>query len=96
MSAPVLMAALTGFAFLAAAFVLAPRAHAQVFSSQPYVAAPDPAVEQLRQRVEQLEGRPAQGDRPRRELWAPSSAMPAASPTKPMPAARRPRRTSQR
>lgn len=47
--------ALAGFAFLAAAFVLTPRAHAQVFNSQPYTAAPDPAVEQLRQRVEQLE-----------------------------------------
>lgn len=47
--------ALAGFAFVAAAFALAPRAHAQVFNSQPYTAAPDPAVEQLRQRVEQLE-----------------------------------------
>ena len=47
--------ALAGFAFLAAALALAPRAHAQVFNSQPYTAAPDPAVEQLRQRVEQLE-----------------------------------------
>lgn len=46
---------LAGFACLAAAFALAPRAHAQVFNSQPYTAAPDPAVEQLRQRVEQLE-----------------------------------------
>lgn len=35
---------------------LAPRASAQVFSSTPYVAAPDPAVEQLRQRLEALEG----------------------------------------
>ncbi|RYY91098.1 MAG: hypothetical protein EON61_28215 [Alphaproteobacteria bacterium] len=34
---------------------MTPRAHAQVFNSQPYTAAPDPAVEQLRQRVEQLE-----------------------------------------
>lgn len=51
----VLMAALTGFALLAAAVVVAPRAHGQVFNSQPYTAAPDPAVEQLRQRVEQLE-----------------------------------------
>lgn len=42
-------------AFLAIA-ALAPRAHAQVFSSQPYVAAPDPAVEQLRIRLEALEG----------------------------------------
>lgn len=47
--------ALAGFAFLAAAFAMTPRAHAQVFNSQPYTAAPDPAVEQLRQRVEQLE-----------------------------------------
>lgn len=42
-------------ALLAACLVLAPRANAQVFSSQPYVAAPDPAVEQLRERVEALE-----------------------------------------
>lgn len=34
---------------------LAPPASAQVFSSQPYVAAPDPAVEQLRARIEALE-----------------------------------------
>lgn len=40
---------------LAAYFLLAPRADAQVFSSQPYVAAPDPAVEQLRIRIETLE-----------------------------------------
>jgi len=43
----------------AAAFTLvclAPRADAQVFSSTPYVAAPDPAVEQLRLRLEALEG----------------------------------------
>jgi tol-pal system protein YbgF len=40
---------------LAAMTALAPRAHAQVFSSQPYVAAPDPAVEQLRIRLEALE-----------------------------------------
>lgn len=46
---------LAGFALLAAALMLAPRAHAQVFNSQPYTAAPDPAVEQLRSRVEQLE-----------------------------------------
>ena len=47
---------LAGFLFLAlAAIALAPRAHAQVFSSTPYVAAPDPAVEELRKRVEQLE-----------------------------------------
>jgi tol-pal system protein YbgF len=49
-------AMMAGFLFLAlAAIALAPRAHAQVFSSTPYVAAPDPAVEQLRKRVEQLE-----------------------------------------
>jgi tol-pal system protein YbgF len=34
---------------------LAPKASAQVFSSTPYVAAPDPAVEQLRLRLEALE-----------------------------------------
>jgi len=34
---------------------LSPPAAAQVFSSQPYVAAPDPAVEQLRARIEALE-----------------------------------------
>ena len=39
-----------------AMLALAPRAHAQVFSSTPYVAAPDPAVEQLRMRLEALEG----------------------------------------
>ena len=49
------MAALTGFALLTAAVVVAPLAHGQVFNSQPYTAAPDPAVEQLRQRIEQLE-----------------------------------------
>ena len=47
---------MAGFLFLAlAAIALSPRAHAQVFSSTPYVAAPDPAVEELRKRVEQLE-----------------------------------------
>lgn len=46
---------LFGLIVLAAAAFFAPRADAQVFSSQPYVAAPDPAVEQLRIRVEQLE-----------------------------------------
>lgn len=47
---------MAGFLFLAlAAIALAPHAHAQVFSSTPYVAAPDPAVEELRKRVEQLE-----------------------------------------
>ncbi len=39
-----------------AVLALAPRADAQVFSSTPYVAAPDPAVEQLRMRLEALEG----------------------------------------
>ncbi len=39
-----------------AMLALTPRAHAQVFSSTPYVAAPDPAVEQLRLRLEALEG----------------------------------------
>lgn len=46
-------------AWAAAAFMLvglAPRADAQVFSSTPYVAGPDPAVEQLRLRLEALEG----------------------------------------
>jgi len=42
-------------AALMALAMLAPRADAQVFSSQPYVAAPDPAVEQLRIRLEALE-----------------------------------------
>lgn len=42
-------------AALMALALLAPRADAQVFSSQPYVAAPDPAVEQLRIRLEALE-----------------------------------------
>jgi len=51
----VLMAALTGFALLTTALVVAPLAHGQVFNSQPYTAAPDPAVEQLRKRIEQLE-----------------------------------------
>jgi len=46
---------LFGLAILTAAAMVAPRADAQVFSSQPYVAAPDPAVEQLRLRVEALE-----------------------------------------
>lgn len=48
-------AALSALAFMAAALAMAPRAHAQVFNSTPYVAAPDPAVEELRKRVEQLE-----------------------------------------
>lgn len=42
-------------AALLAMAMLAPRANAQVFSSTPYVAAPDPAVEQLRIRLEALE-----------------------------------------
>jgi tol-pal system protein YbgF len=52
---PVLWTLACAGAFLTVA-VLAPRADAQVFSSQPYVAAPDPAVEQLRIRLEALEG----------------------------------------
>lgn len=47
--------ALISLALFAACALLAPRANAQVFSSQPYVAAPDPAVEQLRARVDALE-----------------------------------------
>lgn len=50
------LALLAGFAFLAAgAALLAPQASGQVFSSQPYVAAPDPAVEALRNRLNALE-----------------------------------------
>lgn len=49
-----IMATLAAMAIIAA-LALAPRADAQVFNSQPYTAAPDPAVEQLRQRIEQLE-----------------------------------------
>jgi tol-pal system protein YbgF len=49
------MALLAGLAFTAAALTIAPMAHGQVFNSQPYVAAPDPAVEQLRARVDALE-----------------------------------------
>lgn len=54
---PVREAVLATLAAMAviAALALAPRADAQVFNSQPYTAAPDPAVEQLRQRIEQLE-----------------------------------------
>ena len=44
-----------GLALLAAAVFSAPSATGQVFSSTPYVAAPDPAVEQLRKRLEGLE-----------------------------------------
>ncbi len=50
-----MLAVLAGLAFLAAAIAVAPHAGAQVLSSTPYVAPPDPAVEQLRNRVEQLE-----------------------------------------
>ena len=50
-----MLALLAGFAFLAAAIAVAPRAEGQVFSSQPYVAAPDPAVEELRNRLNALE-----------------------------------------
>ena len=49
-------ALLAGFAFLATALLLAPPTPAQVFSSTPYVAAPDPAVEQLRSRLDAMEG----------------------------------------
>lgn len=51
----VLLGLLAGLACLAAAFTVAPKASGQVFSSSPYVAAPDPAVEQLRRRLETLE-----------------------------------------
>ncbi len=50
-----ILALLAGSAFIAAAVAVAPKAEGQVFSSQPYVAAPDPAVEQLRGRIDQLE-----------------------------------------
>lgn len=50
-----ILALLAGSAFIAAAVAVAPRAEGQVFSSQPYVAAPDPAVEQLRGRIDSLE-----------------------------------------
>jgi hypothetical protein len=50
-----MLALLAGFAFLAAAIAVAPRAEGQVFSSQPYVAAPDPAVEELRNRLNAME-----------------------------------------
>jgi tol-pal system protein YbgF len=49
------VALLTAFAFVTAALVAAPSASGQVFSSTPYTAAPDPAVEQLRSRIEGLE-----------------------------------------
>lgn len=50
------LALLAGFAFLATAvFALAPPASGQVLSSTPYVSPPDPAVEQLRNRIEGLE-----------------------------------------
>ena len=44
-----------GLACLAAAMAASPPATGQVFGAQPYVAAPDPAVEALRSRVIQLE-----------------------------------------
>jgi len=50
-----ILAVLAGSAFIAAAIAVAPKAEGQVFSSQPYVAAPDPAVEQLRGRIDSLE-----------------------------------------
>jgi tol-pal system protein YbgF len=50
------LALLAGFAFLATGLALAPPASSQVFSSAPYVAAPDPAVETLRSRLDALEG----------------------------------------
>jgi tol-pal system protein YbgF len=50
------LALLAGFAFLAAVSALtAPRAFGQVFSNQPYVPAPDPAVEALRLRLNAME-----------------------------------------
>jgi tol-pal system protein YbgF len=51
-----MLAALAGLSCLAAAIAASPPAVGQVFSSQPYVAAPDPAVEALRKRVIDLEG----------------------------------------
>jgi tol-pal system protein YbgF len=51
----VLLPLLFALACLLAAFATAPKASAQVFSSTPYVAAPDPAVEQLRMKLEALE-----------------------------------------
>ena len=50
-----MLALLAGLACLAAMLMLASPATAQVFGSQPYVAAPDPAVEALRNKVIQLE-----------------------------------------
>jgi tol-pal system protein YbgF len=50
------LALLAGFACLAAMLMLTPPAHAQVLSSTPYIAPADPAVEALRNRVQQLEG----------------------------------------
>lgn len=49
------IALLAGLSCLAAMSALTPPAHGQVFGGQPYVAAPDPAVEALRNRVIQLE-----------------------------------------
>jgi tol-pal system protein YbgF len=51
-----LLALLAGLAFTAAALSLAPHAQGQVFNSTPYVAAPDPAIEQLRSRIDAMEG----------------------------------------
>lgn len=51
-----MLALLAGFAFLAAAMLVAAPAHGQVLSSTPYVPAPDPAVESLRNRLNALEG----------------------------------------
>ena len=49
------LALLAASALAAAALLAAPSALGQVFSSTPYTAAPDPAVEQLRKRTEELE-----------------------------------------
>jgi tol-pal system protein YbgF len=46
---------MAGCALLAAVVVVAPKAFGQVFSNQPYVPAPDPAVEALRLRLNALE-----------------------------------------
>jgi tol-pal system protein YbgF len=51
-----MLAALAGLSCLAAAIAASPPASGQVFGSQPYVAAPDPATEALRKRVIELEG----------------------------------------
>jgi tol-pal system protein YbgF len=57
-----LVALLTGLACLAAAFAAPPAAFGQVLSSQPYVPAPDPAVEALRRRIIELEGQVKQAN----------------------------------